>query len=169
MTPRQSNVLRFRRVRRVSEQDSQGVQVEPASIEHRGSVNRFAVLASNVSGVESVVDALEFDLTREDSEHGENTDRSHDSDVAERMHDIESVMSHHTLRPRAHLPVDSEVADELRSRNIEVGSVPSASVADPLSDHEELCERGASERGREQESMQFAVVENPIPGEVQVR
>ena len=103
------------------------------------------------------------------SEHGENTDRSHDSDVAERMHDIESVKSHHSLRPRAHLPVDSEVADELRSRNIEVGSVPSASVADPLSDHEELCERGASESGREQESMQFAVVENPISCEVQVR
>ena len=49
-------------------------------------VNRFAVLASGGDNVEeSVVDALEFDLTREDSEPGQHTDSSEDPVFAERM------------------------------------------------------------------------------------
>ena len=50
------------------------------------SVNRFAVLAPRDDIVEeSVVDALEFDFTREDSEPGQHTDSSEDFVDAERI------------------------------------------------------------------------------------
>ena len=86
---------------------------------------RYAVLASQERGRSvgrvsqaTAVPAKVFGLTDRDS-------------------DTESVNSHHSqLRPRAHFPLDSEVVDESRSRDVEAGSVPSASVADYPSDHD---------------------------------